>query len=174
VANNPSSPLLAALPGQLDEWELDETPRIDDDARKTPTVPPSQSGRSWLVGGLIAAGLLVLVFLGIQFWNRGQDGQVPAAPAGGPPAAGAVQWSGRVVDAATSRPLGQAKVTFEAQGVPIVVYTDSEGVFRISSAETGPLSGRLFVEASGHQPYDRFVTIDPAAPTLQDIRLDPA
>jgi hypothetical protein len=166
VADNPANPLIAALPGQLDSWELDEEARGNHAASEAPTAPATGGRPSWLMGGLVAAGLLVLVLLGFQFWNSGQGSQPPD-----PPATGLVQWSGRVVDAATSQPLAQAKVTFEAQGVPLLVYTDSEGVFRLSSEGKDQLSGRLFVEVAGYQPYDRFVTIDPAVPSLQDIRL---
>lgn len=156
LAYNPGNEALQALAAQAHAWPADPAPTT------APADEPDRRNR-WLIGGLIAAGVLIaLVVLAVQqFYPRAQLS-----------AQQAITWNGRIVDAQSGQPVPRAKVMFEAQGFPLVVYSDSEGLFRITSEGEPPIIGRLYVEAAGFQPYDRFVTVDASSP-LQEIRLSP-
>jgi hypothetical protein len=73
----------------------------------------------------------------------------------------ALTYTGRVIDATDGRPIHRAKVTLEFQNPPpIVIYTDSEGVFAFLApfSDLGvPL--RISIQALGYGEFDRFVTL---------------
>lgn len=164
-AYNPGNAALQALHAQAHTWELDASPRQVSTGAGTPAVAGEQTHRSrWIIGGLIAAALLIaLAALFMQQFTTRSPNPTPQV----------ITWSGRVVDAQSGRPVAQAKIMFEAQGTPIIVYSDSEGLFRVTSPDETPINGRLFVEANGFQPYDRFVTVD-AVSSLLEVRLSAA
>jgi hypothetical protein len=81
---------------------------------------------------------------------------------------------GRVIDSNTQVPIDGAKVSFDSQGAPRIVYTDAEGIFRFIASFVGPkLAGHVRVEATGYQGYDRFIELSPQDTGLEDIRLRP-
>ena len=92
-----------------------------------------------------------------------------------PPAiAGASQeYIGRVLDANTLFPIPNAKITLDLEGVPPVVYTDSEGVYRFDAVIKTDISGQVRVDAIDYQVYTRNISISPDDPKIDDIRLTP-
>ena len=81
-------------------------------------------------------------------------------------------YVGRVVDQITEAPIRRAKVILEIQGAPPIVYTDSEGIYqfllKLKSNEV--VEGRIRVQASGYENFDRNVSISYIT-RLEDIRL---
>lgn len=83
------------------------------------------------------------------------------------------QFTGRVSDVRTEKPIRKAKVTLEVQGAPPVIYTDSEGIFSFP-LKSGLNELRLRVEAAGYQNYDRRVNLAAKAEgEIEDIRIEP-
>lgn len=80
-------------------------------------------------------------------------------------------FTGRVVDATDGSRLQGAKVSLEAQGVPPVLYTDSEGIFSFNLPNDVKYA-RLVIEAEGYKLYDRRVDAELTS-GIQDIRLSP-
>ncbi len=89
------------------------------------------------------------------------------------PSVSQIEYVGHVLDQDTKSPISSAKVIFEFQGAPPVVYTDSEGVYRVTiNAENDKVSGRVRVEADNYGKYDRNITLY-TNPLIEDIRLVP-
>lgn len=85
-----------------------------------------------------------------------------------------VEYIGRVIDGNTEAPIRGAKVTLDFQGAPPIVYTDSEGVYTFAVRFVARrLVGRVRVEATGYQIYDRFVELPSDNTGIEDIRLSP-
>lgn len=83
-----------------------------------------------------------------------------------------IEYVGRVLDAKTEAPIRSAKVTLDFQGAPPIVYTDSEGIYRFTvSVEGDKFTGRVRLEATGYENYDRNITLLSNNPTIEDIRL---
>lgn len=81
-----------------------------------------------------------------------------------------VVYSGRVV-APDNIAVRNAEVSLESIGAPVVVSTDSEGVYEISLTETAPeASRRLRVRAAGFADFDRFLPIT-SSKRFEDIHL---
>ena len=79
-----------------------------------------------------------------------------------------VQYTGRVTDQTSQQAIRGAKVSVEAQGVPQVYYTDSDGIFYVKLA--GSINAaRIRVEAAGYEPFDRNVSLSRDA--VEDVRL---
>lgn len=86
-----------------------------------------------------------------------------------------IEYVGRVIDTSTQSPIGSAQVTLEFQGVPPVIYTDSEGTYRFSiSMNDGSVAGRVRVKASGYMNYDRNIVLSNDTAHIEDIRLNQA
>jgi tetratricopeptide (TPR) repeat protein len=127
---------------------------------------------------LSALAALLLISLLAGACNRSPATPTPtAAPTNTPPAASLppieIEYAGGVFDL-DGTPIVGAKISLEYDGVPVVVYTDSNGTFsfkvNLTAATPG---GRLRVEAPGYRPYDRFIELDPASTQLEEIRLTP-
>lgn len=84
-----------------------------------------------------------------------------------------VEYLGQIIDANSSKAIAGAKVSLNFQGVPPIVYTDSEGVYRFKVAVESEISGQIRVEAEGYEVYTRNITISQNT-QLEDIRLIPA
>jgi formylglycine-generating enzyme required for sulfatase activity len=84
------------------------------------------------------------------------------------------EYIGHVLDSSTLRPIANAKITLSLEGVPPVVYTDSEGVYRFEVAIQSDISGQIRVDAQGYQVYIRTITVSPALKNIEDIRLHPS
>lgn len=82
-----------------------------------------------------------------------------------------MQYVGRVIDAGTLLPISGAKVTLDLQGVPPVVYTDSEGVYQFNLLINNTVSGRIKVDAQGYVSYTRNISLSPDLNQIEDIRL---
>jgi hypothetical protein len=64
-----------------------------------------------------------------------------------------------------------AKVSLEGKGLPPILYTDSEGVFKFDlSKEVDEI--KIVVEADGYVPFDRRLRVS-AKKEIEDIRLKP-
>lgn len=83
------------------------------------------------------------------------------------------EYVGRVIDIESQQPIAGAKITLDLQGVPPIVYTDSEGVYRFSVKLITDISGRVIVNAEGYQTYSRNIVISYDVMTIEDIRLMP-
>lgn len=84
-----------------------------------------------------------------------------------------VEYLGRVLDENTLKPITGAKVILDIQGVPPIVYTDSEGVYRFKLAIESDVSGQIRVDAEGYEIYTRNITIFQTKSQLEDVRLTP-
>ena len=83
------------------------------------------------------------------------------------------EYVGRVIDVNTQQAVTGAKVTLDLEGVPPIIYTDSEGVYRFKVAIDSNISGQIRVDAEGYHIYTRNIEISPALKTIEDIRLTP-
>ena len=68
------------------------------------------------------------------------------------------EFIGRVIEAKTEKRIRNAKVSLEVQGVPPVIYTDSEGIFSFSLKDADN-QVRVRVEAEGYEKFDRLITL---------------
>lgn len=81
---------------------------------------------------------------------------------------------GRILGGKTELPIRRAKVSFEIQGVMKITDTDSEGVYRVDITSTDPkLVGRVRVEATGYESYDRSIEVSVRDAKIDDIILKP-
>jgi hypothetical protein len=83
-----------------------------------------------------------------------------------------IEYVGRVLDSTTETPVRGAKVALYFKGAPLIVYTDSEGIYRFT-IEGDKLAGQVKVEATGYHNYDRNVTLRLNSLNIEDIRLQP-
>src|SRR6266498_4907588 len=81
------------------------------------------------------------------------------------------EYIGRVIDASTLQPMAGAKITLDLEGVPPVVYTDSEGVYKFNVVIKSNISGQIRVDAKGYETYIRNIQLSPDIQTIEDIRL---
>jgi len=82
-------------------------------------------------------------------------------------------YVGRVKDAETGAPIKGAKITLDIKGIPPVVYTDSEGIYKCSIYYSGEkLEGRIHVKKEGYIEYDRLITLGTDL-EIEDIRMGP-
>lgn len=84
------------------------------------------------------------------------------------------EYIGRVLDVNTQLPISGAKITLDLEGVPPIVYSDSEGVYRFNVAVNSDISGQVRVDAQNYQTYTRFITLSSQIQAIEDIRLIPA
>jgi hypothetical protein len=85
-----------------------------------------------------------------------------------------LNYKGRVIDANTDAPIQGANVFLTIPGTPQVLpgNTDSEGIFNFSlGVKANTLGGKLSVEASGYNNYQRELTLSEATGPV-DIRLE--
>src|SRR5688572_8426670 len=79
------------------------------------------------------------------------------------------QYVGRVLDSDTAAPIHGAEVSLDFQGIPYVVYTDSEGVYKFFLHFNGSsLDVRVIVGADGYDRYDRNITLHATHPGVED------
>jgi hypothetical protein len=100
----------------------------------------------WLA---LIAGLVIAVFIAVTvYWQLVYK---PSHAEGG-------NYTGRVTDSRTNRPVRNAKVTIEeGQRVPQIQYSDSEGIFRVMLHGSNSLV-RIRVDADNYDTFDRNVT----------------
>jgi hypothetical protein len=84
------------------------------------------------------------------------------------------EYVGRVININSQQAIVGAKITLDLEGVPPIVYSDSEGVYRFKVAIDNDISGQIRVDAQGYQVYIRNITISPDIKTIEDIRLTPS
>lgn len=85
-----------------------------------------------------------------------------------------VLYTGRVFNTQNQRPVEGAKVFLELNGVPPVVYTDSEGTFYFPvRSNTATIEGLIRVDAEKYKVYSRRVVIYLDRPEIIDVRLEP-
>lgn len=83
------------------------------------------------------------------------------------------EYIGRVLDVNTQLPIAGAKITLDLEGVPPIVYTDSEGVYRFKVVIESVISGQIRVDAQGYQVYTRNISLSSRLTTIEEIRLTP-
>jgi len=84
-----------------------------------------------------------------------------------------IEYIGRIIDSESQKVISNAKVTLALQGIPSIVYTDSEGVYHFKVENETTLNGLVRVEALGYQIYTRNITLISNAGEIEDIRLIP-
>jgi hypothetical protein len=119
--------------------------------RKLPKMHPT----IWVA---ILGGIVALVTGYWQFVYK------PAHPDG------TSQYMGRVTDQISQRAIRGAKLSVEAQGVPQVYYTDSDGIVHLQLRSLGD-TVRIRVEADGYEFFDRNVSL--SRDIIEDVRLTP-
>ena len=66
------------------------------------------------------------------------------------------EYIGRVIDNSNQRPIAGAEVALNLEGVPPIVYTDSEGVYRFQVIIESNISGQIRIDATrGNQCSNR-------------------
>lgn len=80
-------------------------------------------------------------------------------------------FMGRVTEEKTEKRIRRAKVSLELQGVPPVIYTDSEGIFSFPLKESND-EIRIRVEADGYEKFDRRIFPSSKA-GIEEIHLIP-
>jgi hypothetical protein len=130
------------------------------------------SGRRWSLSlnqrlVLLLAVLAIIATL-IAAFLSGHDWFTPDPPPG---ESREIEYVGHVMDANTLQPIANAKITLTLEGVPPVVYTDNEGIYRFKVVIQSEISGQVRVDAQGYQVYIRDITISPAVNRIDDIRL---
>ena len=81
---------------------------------------------------------------------------------------------GTVINRKTELPIRRAKVSLEFQGVVNTTDTDSEGVYQFTFHAPGEqLVGRVNIEATGYESYDRNIGLASHNMSIDTIGLDP-
>lgn len=129
------------------------------------------SGRKWSLSlnqrlVLLLAALAIVATL-IAAFLSGHDWFTPN------PSPGETEYIGHVIDTNTLQPIANAKITLTLEGVPPIVYTDNEGIYRFKVGIQSAMSGQIRVDAPGYQVYMRNITISPTVDRIDDIRLSP-
>ncbi|HEX5701858.1 MAG TPA: carboxypeptidase-like regulatory domain-containing protein [Pyrinomonadaceae bacterium] len=105
-----------------------------------------------VLGGLVVAGVKLIPLT----FNQGNKNE---------------SFIGKVSDTKGTTRIRGAKVSLEGKGLPPVLYTDSEGVFKFDlSQELDEI--KIVVEADGYVPFDRRLRVS-AKREIEDIRLSP-
>ncbi len=81
------------------------------------------------------------------------------------------KFVGRVSDKGTGKSIRSAKISLESEGVPSIIFTDSEGIFSFLLNDSNK-EIRVRVEATNYEDYDRRITPSENPGTLE-IRLEP-
>jgi hypothetical protein len=83
-----------------------------------------------------------------------------------------VEYVGRIIDIDNQQPVVGAKITLDlAGGVPLIAYSDSEGIYRFIVSINSSVSGQIRIDAQGYQVYIRDINISPDINVIEDIRL---
>jgi TonB family protein len=143
-----------SVTGEQRENDVTRRPKI-----QAENEPGSRSTQ--IILALITAASAILV----GYWQFGQPKEK------GPAEIGRRHFTGRVIDATDGSRLQGAKISLEAEGVPPVIYTDSEGIFSFDLPNSVKYA-RLVIEAEGYEDYDRRVDAE-LSQGIQDIRLAP-
>jgi hypothetical protein len=144
-------------------------------AQSLRTVFRSKMLRS--VGGVIAGiiGVVSGTIAIIDYFSSPEAANISKTPQHSVVAQGVttpqmMQYIGRVRDSDTREAIKDAKISLEIQGVPPIIHTDSEGIyrFRVKPVDYAVL---VRVEAKGYEVYTRYITLSPDNPSLEDISL---
>lgn len=101
----------------------------------------------------------------VGYWQFGPKPQGPELTK--------IAYIGRVMDGDSQQPVVGAKVSLDLKGVPPIVFTDSEGIYRFEVAIDSEISGQIKVDAQGYQTYTRLINLAPDRNSIEDIRLTP-
>ncbi len=119
---------------------------------------------------LTTQGIIILAIIGLA--GILAAGCRPSTPTISPKVAPfEIEYIGRVVDVDTQQTIAAAKVSLDLEGVPPIVYTDNEGVYRFKITIGSMITGQVKVEADGYQTYTRTISITASDRTITDIRL---
>lgn len=120
---------------------------------------------------IIVAVIAAIATLVAAYWRFVWE---PSHPSPSTPSSQQIEYVGRVLDSNTNEPVPNAKVTLYFQGAPLIVYTDTEGIFRFTfDVESDKITGQVRVDADKYEIYDRNITLLPDDPNIEDIRLAP-
>jgi hypothetical protein len=125
---------------------------------------PGDSGQGSRGGAIILALIGAASTILVGYWQFGPSKAHEQA-------IGQKHFTGRVIDTSNGERVQGAKVSLETEGVPPVLYTDSEGIFSFTMANAQK-NVRLIIEARGYKTYERRLD-DGASSEIQDIRLTP-
>ena len=128
------------------------------------------------VVALTDIGANIAEMFGITFPNPFPANRI--VPSSSPEDRQKIEYVGRVIDASTLQPIANAKIALTLAGVPPIVYTDNEGVYRfVVEISSNTTRGHVTVDAEGYQRYTRNITLSASTTLIEDIRLtqqDPA
>jgi len=106
-------------------------------------------------------GAVAAIVVGYWQFGRQSPNRIPSR----------MEYVGKVIDMA-GNPIVGAEVSLEVKGVPLVVYTDSQGVYRYSlSLGEEQTTARVQVRAAGYRFFERNVVLKADASQIEDIRL---
>jgi len=135
------------------------------------SLPNAMLERAANAGGIISAIAALIVFAFYTISPASNDGEIdPTIPAETP---FEIEYVGRVIDINSQQPIAGAKITLDLQGVPLIVFSDSEGVYRFKVPVTSRSSGQIRVDAQGYPVYTRNINLSSRQTTIEDIRLTP-
>lgn len=135
------------------------------------SLPNATLERAANAGGIISAIAALIVFAFYTISPASNDGEIdPTIPAETP---FEIEYVGRVIEMNSQQPIVGAKVTLDLQGVPPIVYTDSEGIYRFKVVIQANISGQIRVDAQGYQVYTRYISLSSRQTTIEEIRLTP-
>jgi tetratricopeptide (TPR) repeat protein len=126
------------------------------------------------LNGLFTIVVLLVTILAFAIILGGCSPPTPSSPT---PSSQQVEYVGHVLDINTGNPIEQAEVTFDYQGAPPIVYSDSHGIYRFTITIQGnpsKVAGRVRVRVEGYENEDRNITLYVNNPNIEDIRLNPA
>lgn len=136
-------------------------------AKKNKSEETQTVNKTQIIVALIGAIAAILGAYWQFVWKPAHSSPVTSSPQ-------RVEYIGRVLDSSTEEAIHNAKVTFDFQGTPPIVYTDSEGIYRFALNVDGEkISGHVTVDADGYEKYDRNITLFTDNPSIEDIRLIP-
>lgn len=183
--DNPSNPKIRQLALDASNWanvELASPLEAPDENKPSPesansldrAAASSDKPNKKNLNGVIIAVIGVLATIIVGYWQFAPNSNNPqATPSSDESVSHTITYIGSVIDADTEAAIRGAKVSFEFQGTPPIVYTDGEGTFRLTiDFEGSSMDGRLKVEAEEYNIYDRFVTISDTNTNIEDIRLN--
>ena len=112
----------------------------------------------------ISVSILAIIAAVFTAFASGHDWFSPDLP-------GTVEYIGRVIDSGNQQPVERAKVSLELGEIPLIAYTDSEGVFLFRVVSDLDVSGQIRVEAQGYPIYTRNIYLSQGIRSFEDIRL---
>lgn len=85
-----------------------------------------------------------------------------------------IELQGRIINAEGGMPIADAKVSLTMNNTPPIVYSDAEGIFRLTLlVEADRATGKIVIQKEGFAPYDRLIDVQESTRVIEDIRMTP-